>query len=381
MDIDFRLWMLQPHVVVIPSPSELSEDICVMIEAAGLYYRYRSFGADYTSQDIVAKDLGLVLLMEYMEPSRSRGLRQVSGSLNSCGVKTLVDELTFSLQYGYNTSTNYTRFALRVPLTSQHFDRHLMNGIESSNIEAQPFSVPPPLVCKPFQTPLRGSTHDETSIYLSHAHMKLALDILTAFVGPSQQQDSVNKETASVDSSPEESIFSMTAHVERVKCQVCDPVMGMHRPLLSICFPSLLLTASQLQETQDGQKTKFDKLTGRHSFENAEDMQASIEVCYCLLHFCLNIVLYVLHSFSFCIVSHLISSRLSQATLFIDYFNLGLTRTWEPFVEPFKCLIMYEKSASRGKGITFNADCPLHANITGSLIGEYQIWSCILNGV
>merc|ERR1712194_137097 len=100
MDIDFRLWMLQPHVVVIPSPSELSEDICVMIEAAGLYYRYRSFGADYTSQDIVAKDLGLVLLMEYMEPSRSRGLRQVSGSLNSCGVKTLVDELTFSLQYG-----------------------------------------------------------------------------------------------------------------------------------------------------------------------------------------------------------------------------------------------------------------------------------------
>lgn len=39
-------------------------------------------------------------------------------------------------------------------------------------------------------------------------------------------------------------------------------------------------------------------------------------------------------------------------------------------VEPFKCLVLYEKSVSRGKGITFNADCPLHFNVTSALIGE-----------
>lgn len=229
MDIDFRLWMLQPHVVV---PS--LEDICVMVEATGFYYCYRSFGANYSSQEITAKDLGIVLLAEYMEPSRSRGLRQVSGCLNSCGVKTLVEGLSFSLHYGFNTSTNYTRFALRVPLTSEHFDRHAMDDIELSNIEPQPFSVPPPLVCKPFEVPSRWTTkHDETKIYVSHKYMKLASDILTAFVGPSQQEDSINKETASADSSLEDNAFSVTAHVERVKC-----VISMW---LYMCLLSLLL--------------------------------------------------------------------------------------------------------------------------------------------
>ena len=94
-------------------------------------------------------------------------------------------------------------------------------------------------------------------------------------------------------------------------------------------------------------------------------------------------------------ISHIHTSYLFlvQATIFIDYFKLGLTRNWEPFVsrgflcsfllyeyktytsfslqvEPFKCLVLYEKSVSRGKGITFNADCPLHFNVTSALIGE-----------
>ena len=288
LNIDFHLWMIKPHFIIIPSPSDILEDPCVMLEAAGLYYRYKSFGVNYSSQNVVVKDLGIAVLVEYMEPSISRGLHQVSGSLNSCGVKTLVDGLSFSLRYDYNESTNYTSFALRVSLTSQHFDRHTMDGIESSIIEAQSVSVPPPLVCKPFQAPSRTMGHHETSIYFSHEYMKLALDFLTAFVGPSQQNDSINRqapETSSdVDLSPE-NIFSVTAHVERVKCVISDPVMGMHCPLLSVCLPSLLLTASQLQEIQQGPKTKLDKLTGRDNFDNAKDLQATLEVRLLLIWF------------------------------------------------------------------------------------------------
>ncbi|KAL7543443.1 hypothetical protein ACHAXR_012723, partial [Thalassiosira sp. AJA248-18] len=270
---------------------------------------------------------------EYLEASLSRGLRQVSGSLSSCGVKTLVDGLSFSLRYDYNESTNYTRFALRVPLTSHHFDRHEMDGIESSNIEAQPFSVPPPLVCKPFVALSRTMGNHETSIYLSHEYMKLALDLLSTFVGPSQQDHPPDTQASGNDNDDSAPIFSVTAHVEKVKCVISDPVMGMHRPILSVCLPSLLLTASQFQEIEPGPTTKIDQLTGRGALDNTHDMQASME-----------------------------------ATVFIDYFKLGLTRNWEPFVEPFKCLIMYEKSSSRGKGITFSAECPLHLNVTGALV-------------
>jgi len=64
-----------------------------------------------------------------------------------------------------------------------------------------------------------------------------------------------------------------------------------------------------------------------------------------------------------------------KATLYVDYFKLGLTRNWEPLVEPFKCLVMYERTIARGKGITFNADCPLHINVTSAVIGKF--W-CLL---
>ena len=281
MSIDFRLWMIQPHVII---PSD--DEICVMLEAAGLYYRYKSFGVNYSSQEIVARDLGIVVLREYMEPSLSRGIRQVSGSLLSgCGAKTLIDGLSFSIRYDYNSSTNYIKFALRVPLISKHFNHHSMDGIESSNIEAKPFFVPLPVVCKPFETPSRTMGHNETSIYFSHEYMKLALKLLTDFVGPSQQNDdSAGGKSANSQQteSPTESIFSVTMHVERVKLVISDPIMGMHRPVLSICVPSLLLTASQLKEIHTN-KTKLEKLTGsRNTACNPKDLQASMEVGWSL---------------------------------------------------------------------------------------------------
>ena len=246
LNIDFRLWMIRPQVMI-PSSSELF----MMFEAEGFYYRYKSIGQNYSSQEIVTRDLGLVVLGEYMCPSISRGLRQVSGSLSSCGVQTLIEGMSFSLRYDFNASTSdiatngtatapYFKVALRMPLTPKHFDRRSIDGIECSNIDAQPFCVPPPLVCKPFVVPSHAMGHQNTSIYFSYDYMKLLLDLMTSFVGPRQQRDLFNDET------PSENCFSMTAHVERVKCVISDPVMGMHRPFLAVCLPSLLLTASQL---------------------------------------------------------------------------------------------------------------------------------------
>ena len=285
MSIDFRLWMIKPHVVI-PSSSDLSQDPCVMLETDGLYYRYKSFGVNYSSQDIVAKDLGIIVLREYMEASRSRGLRQVSGSLANCGVKTLIDGLSFSLRYDYNESNNFTRFALRMPLTSHHFDRHSMDGIESSDIDAQPFSVPPPVVCKPFVAPSRTMGKHETSIYFSHQYMKLAAGVLSNFVGgsspetdPIQDDQTITEDTNNeCDNSSPQAYFSVTAHVERVRFFGCDPVMGMHRPILSICLPSLSLTASQLQEIEPSPSSKIDALTGRLTEDYSKDMQALMEV-------------------------------------------------------------------------------------------------------
>ena len=277
LNVDFRLWTIRPQCMI-PSSSELY----VMFEAEGFYYRYKSIGQNHSSQEIVARDLGIVVLGEYMRPSISRGLRQVSGSLSSCGIQTLIEGMSFSLRYDFNASTSdiatngtanapYFKVALRMPLAPKHFDRRSMDGIECSNIDAQPFCVPPPLVCKPLVVPAHAMGHQNTSIYFSYDYMKLLLDLMTSFVGPKQQRDSSNDET------PSENCFSMIAHVERVKCVISDPVMGMHRPFLAVCLPSLLLTASQLQ-IQQGPKTKIEKMTCGTDTFNAKDLQASMEV-------------------------------------------------------------------------------------------------------
>ena len=340
LSIDFRLWLISPHVVI---PSNVAiDDTCIMIEAmSGVYYRFKSFGINYSSQDVVAKDLGIIALREYMEPAVSRGLRQVSGSLANCGVKTLIDGLSFSVKYDFNASTSYTRLAVQIPLSSYHFDGHSMQGIEPSEIDVKPFLVPPPLVCKPFVAPSRHLGHHETTIYFSHEYMQLASDLLMNFVGPGLEDDatkeSIPGEDTNSNSLPEQ-MFSVAACVERVKLVISDPIMGMHRPIMSICLPKLQLSASQLQDMHLDPKEKVAKLDGRgissKQRHNGKDLQASLEV-----------------------------------TIFIDYFKLGRTRSWEPFLEPVRFLMLHEKSSSRGKGVTLYADCPLHVNITGKCIG------------
>ena len=54
--------------------------------------------------------------------------------------------------------------------------------------------------------------------------------------------------------------------------------------------------------------------------------------------------------------------------LWIDNFKLGLTRSWEPLMEPFEFQILYEVSNKRGQGISINSDCPLHFNLSGALL-------------
>jgi hypothetical protein len=333
--IDFRLWLINPNLII-PSSSAS----CIMLEAGGLFYRYMSVGESYSSQEIVASNLGVIVMSEFMDPSLRRGLRHISGSLSSCGVKTLVDEMSFSLRYDFNASSDYTRITLRVPLSPHHVVRRSMDGIECLNSVVQPFCVPSPSVCKPFVVPTRDMGPREGSIFFSYEYMKFALELLIAFPGPFPQ-DEPSRVTGN------DNQFSIAAHVEGVNCVLCDPVMGMHRPFLSVCLVSLFLNTSQFQDTQ---QLPGEEMTG---------FQLSIEVR---------------NSFSFFATSGMRShiQIMVKTTLFVDYFKLGLTRNWEPLVEPFKCLVLYERCTNRGKGITFNADCPLHVNVTSAVIGKYM---------
>ena len=116
--------------------------------------------------------------------------------------------------------------------------------------------------------------------------MKLAAGVLSNFVGgsspdtdPIQDDQTITEDTNNeCDNSSPQAYFSVAAHVERVRFFGCDPVMGMHRPILSICLPSLSLTASQLQEIEPSPSSKIDALTGRLTEDYSKDTQALMEV-------------------------------------------------------------------------------------------------------
>jgi hypothetical protein len=110
--------------------------------------------------------------------------------------------------------------------------------------------------------------------------MKLMVDLMTSFVGQGQDIDSMTDDNMLQDDdlSPE-NLFSVVAHIEQVKFVLSDPIMGMHHPILSVCFPSLLLTASQLEQIQQDSFTMTEiSSDDAGKFNNASDLQVSVEV-------------------------------------------------------------------------------------------------------
>jgi hypothetical protein len=294
LDIDFRLWLTRPHLVI-PSSSRSHSGVCIMLEAeSGIYYRFKSFGLSYSSQDIFAKDLGIVALREHVDSSLSRGRRQVSGCLQNTGAQTLIDGLSFSIQYDFNEAANYTKLVACIPLSAGHLDRKNMNGIQPGNIDIQPYQCKAPIVCKPFFLPSRNM-ETKFKAHINLEYMKLALEVLTAFVGPKQDAELLELETPA-----QKTLFSITALVEGAEIILSDPLMGMHRPILSISFPSLFLSASQLPADEQVMNKRVpcimnDSFTMISTVDSPDtDVQIS-----------------------------------AQVTAFVDYFKLGATRNWE----------------------------------------------------
>ncbi len=61
-----------------------------------------------------------------------------------------------------------------------------------------------------------------------------------------------------------------------------------------------------------------------------------------------------------------------QATIdghfWADYFKLGVTRSWEPLLEPYHFVLLYETSKVRGLGLTLSSDSLLHVNISSAML-------------
>jgi hypothetical protein len=66
-----------------------------------------------------------------------------------------------------------------------------------------------------------------------------------------------------------------------------------------------------------------------------------------------------------------------RTTLWADYFKRGPSRSWEPLLEATSVALNFERSQSRGTGITLTCSSDLHFNITSAfLVGVDDIVHC-----
>ena len=344
MNLDFRMWLLRPSLVI-PSNGKSMRDPCLCLESdTGLYYRYKSIGEDFSTQEICSPGMSMVMTKDYMQPLEARGIRGVSGA--DVGVKTLVENFSFGVEYSYDTKSNHMNVSVQMPLDLAETKSASVSrlGIESSDLQVQPLILPQPTVCKPITTPNRHLGGSICDVYFSYDYLDLATKQLLGFIqspidDSGMQEPVANSSMAGDDGAKtpsdnvakedEDYTFSVCSRVNGFRAFLSDPILGMHHPIAAICVPSLVGTASRLPASEDNAPNA--SLLARTV--NANDLQAGLD-----LHF------------------------------WVDYFKIASMRCWEPLIEPYKCILLYEKSSHRGQGITFNADCPLHVNISGALL-------------
>jgi hypothetical protein len=315
LNIDFRLWLSKPHLVL---PCDLIDPRApsLRIESrTGLWYHFKKI-KEFKSQEVVSTGLDLVFANEFLAPRQSYDSRDTM-------VRHLVEGLSFALRLDKNQEDPkcvHTDYALQIPYDP---NRKADCSLTSHGIQVAPIILDSPTICTPVEIPTRCLGPHVCEITCIVEVLPLASSVLVnLFTGPVEVPDE--------DDPPQEeekSTFSFSGDIRDLRLFAVDPVLGVQLPVAVISISSVILTASQLSSD----KTSSSRISRGDS--PPEDLHVAVD-CH----------------------------------LWGDYFKLGVTRSWEPLLEPYRCVLLYEKSKYRGKGMSLNADCPLHINVSGALL-------------
>ena len=326
MNIDFRLWLLHPCVCV-PESLCVKTTPCLNVNSStGFWYHYRSIGP-CTLQEMGSTDLSLRFSEEFYQPRLYR-----NASLES-NAKTLVEGLSFGLRMGFNAESQHTNYIFRMPMFDPRI--HDVNGlccVTAPDYDIKPISLPPPTVCFPLVMPTRqmGSSISEVTLYLEVLPVTFSLlqNLVSGSSPVAESKSEGDKSQALLDTTKAddtESSFAVIAHMDSFRIFAIDPILEKHLPVAALFISPLEINLSQLSTKLD------DVVIGNDALPS--DLQVSLKFL-----------------------------------VWADYFKLGTTRSWEPLLEPFRCLVLYEKSQRRGHGLSLDSGDAFHLNITGSLL-------------
>ena len=329
LNIDFRLWLTRPYLCIPSSTKTINAPSLRIDGATGLWYHFKSLGT-YSSQEVCSTNLSLAIAQEFEIPGKCR----VGHSAYST-TKTLIDGLSFGFRMDSNTSNGHTDYCLKMPfLTGPMQEASSVCRISSSEIEADSVVLNPPTVCTPVEEQTRSLGPSICELTLIIDALPVASDLLITLLTGSVDinetklfqgaaDSTVNSDTKTISASS----FSANACICGLRLFVIDPVLGKHLPIAVCCISSVKLAASQMSGNEKADRSAL------RSEAPPGDLQLAVDLNF-----------------------------------WADYFKLGITRSWEPLLEPFSCLLLLEKSIRRGQGMSLNSECQFHINVTGALL-------------
>ena len=323
LNIDFRLWLIKPRIVILSDPTDaLSPAFLIKSVDGGLFYRYKTVGYDFVSQEIGSKNLDLIKLESC--DALNANIREVI--ISGKWINILLRSLNMVLIYDKNTKSNHTD--IHVNITPPNNEEGEIDGIEFPSIKISPVDIPLPKICKPIVTPFNqmGPVSCEIDL-MSPDNFLMATNSLSNFTGPYpiekvDDKSESDKEVTDKNNFDENgSSFSIFVKTCGLKVFISDPLRGVHLPIVVVNVPELNVHCSRL----------LDMTNKKMGISNPTDLQAYID-----------------------------------ANFWVDYYKSGPTHSWEPLVEPYKCIVLFEKSDRRGHGITVDSECPFHINMSGA---------------
>jgi hypothetical protein len=317
VNVDFRMWLCQP-ILCVPSDYGDPHAPCLRLESSrsGLWYRFKNL-PDFSSQEVVSTDIDMYFANEFQSPHTWRR-HDVRESIS--GKRPLVEGLSFGLRYDCNNACNHKDITVKIPFGGDNVPSCAVTGKE---LVVHPIVLPSPTVCTPVHVPCRGLGQKVCEITCIIEVLPIAsATLLNFFKGPPE----VNEEFVPHEEDKGPPTFSVSASVEDIRVFAIDPVLGVQLPVAVISISSFQLTASKFAVEPYSQPLE-------HGESPPEDLQVTVD-----------------------------------SNIWGDYFKLGITRSWEPLLEPYKCLLVYEKSKDRGQGMTLDSDCPFHLNLSSALL-------------
>jgi len=338
---DFRLWLTDPRLSI---PCDSLDDSAPGLRLAtdrGFWYRYTTFG-EYGTQECASCDLSLLYDDKFVSTDVF-----MEGDPKG---KSLIVGLSFGLRIDANGLHNHKDISLQIPYTNPN-----ACGITSPRVCVPPVVLVPPTICSPLNEPNRflgpqvceltciievlpavtsalsllfTSPGDEESTLVEDSTSHNFEDAVRGYTNPSAL-DMIGideEEEPSQHSLEADPTVSIVATVGDLRVFALDPVLGPHLPVAVLSIASVSITASRFAH----EEADLELMRGEAP---PEDLQVIVEG-----HF------------------------------WADYFKLGLTRSWEPLLEPYEFIALYEKSRFRGIGLNLNSDSPLHLNVSGALL-------------